>query len=202
MRTNILTPGIAAGVLTVSALVSGCSSGGGTLGDILGGVLTPGPQGGQVVAEVQAVDTREGEIDVRTEAGETGSIGYDSRTVVVYQGRQFDVTALERGDLVVMEVQETEAGGLYTNRIEVTQSVQDRTGEEGGSGLEGTVEWVDRDGGRFGLRRRGGSTVTVSLAWDASRATLDRFNALRQGDYVRIEGSWLNDERVELIRFR
>lgn len=195
--------GAGAGTLLLASLaIAGCSSGGGTLGDILGGVLTPGPQSGQVVAEVQSVDAQGRRIEVRTDQGGTGWVEFDSRTVVIYQGREYDPSALERGDLVRMEVRETEDGDLYTDRIEVTQSVQERTGDTRGSTIEGTVEWIERDRGRFGLRRSGGSDVTVSLAWDAPRATLDRFNALRQGDRVRIEGQWLNDERVELVRFR
>ncbi|HUH12951.1 MAG TPA: hypothetical protein VMK65_07560 [Longimicrobiales bacterium] len=189
--------------LTAGLLSAGCASGGGELGDILGGVLGGGTaQQGQVVGEVQAVDVNDREIDFRTEDGRYGSVAYDASTRVIYEGREYRPTALERGDLVVMHVQETANGQLYTERVEVRQSVQDRgdTGQNA-STLTGRVSWVDTNAGRFGLDRSNGGMVTVSLPWDATRQTVDRFRALRQGDTVRIEGQWLNDDRVEVVRF-
>ena len=203
MKTRLQARAGVAAALAVGLLGAGCASGGGELGDILGGVLGGGgAQEGQVVAEVQAVDTNDREIDFRTEDGRYGSVAYDANTRVIYQGREYQPTALERGDLVVMHIEETGNGRLYTQHVEVRESVQDRGGtSQNASTITGRVSWVDTNAGRFGLDRDNGGVVTVSLPFDASRQTVDRFRSLRQGDQVRIEGQWLNDERVEVRRF-
>jgi hypothetical protein len=43
--------------------------------------------------------------------------------------------------------------------------------------------------------------VVVSLPYNAPRAISDRLNRLREGDYVRMEGRFLNRERFELEAF-
>ncbi len=112
-------------------LLTGCS--GGLLGDILGGGLGGLGGGqeqgqGQLEAEIQQVDTQRQLIQVRTREGETGAVRYDRNTFVVYRQEQYPVTALERGDIVVMQVRQDRDGSLYVGRIDVTQSVQERRG--------------------------------------------------------------------------
>jgi hypothetical protein len=43
--------------------------------------------------------------------------------------------------------------------------------------------------------------VVVSLPSNAPRSVGDRFNRLREGDHVRIEGQFLNQDRFELESF-
>ena len=123
------------------AVLPGCAGGGmggmGGLGDILGSVMGGAggqqqPQQGQgqtqqVQAEVQQLDTQRQRISIRTAQGQTGSVLYDQRTVVVYRQQQYPVTALERGDIVEMQLQRVDQQRLYTSRIDVRQSVQERT---------------------------------------------------------------------------
>jgi hypothetical protein len=111
--------------------LSGCGSSG--IGDVLGGVLgggQPTGESGVVVAEVRAVDTRDQTIRIRTDEGQTADVRYDSRTTVVYRDRNYDVDALEAGDLVRMEVTRTAQNEYYTDQIEVEQSVQERSGQD------------------------------------------------------------------------
>lgn len=189
-------------VLPLSAALTGCAGMGG-LEDILGGAMGGG-QSSQVRAEVQAVDQGNQTIQVRTESGQTGAVRYDQNTRVMYQQQQYPVTALERGDLIVMQLQQNPSGETYVDRIEVEQSVQDRGGQ-GAAGqveiIEGQVGQVDRDQGAFQLRTQG-RTVVVTLPFNPPGQTLDRFHRLRQGEYVTIEGTWIGQNRVELGRFR
>lgn len=120
--------------LTVAlATMPACSGNSlGNLGNILGGALGGSPSGssqqqGEVLAEVQSVDTRQQAIHIRTEQGESGAVLFDRNTVVVYRQQQYPVTALERGDIVEMQLQRVDQQRLYTSRIDVRQSVQERT---------------------------------------------------------------------------
>ncbi|HUF65276.1 MAG TPA: hypothetical protein VMM17_04800 [Gemmatimonadaceae bacterium] len=104
----------------------------GSLGDLLGAIGGPGgaqQQQAQLQAEVQQVDANSQRLYVRTQQGQSGAVRFDNRTVVVYRQQQYPITALERGDIVVMQLHEIAQNELYASRIEVTQSVQERTGE-------------------------------------------------------------------------
>jgi hypothetical protein len=129
---------------TLSLLVGltvlpGCAGGGGMgglggLGDILGSVMggaagTQQQQAQQVQAEVQQLDTQRQRVAIRTSQGQTGSVLYDDRTVVVYRQQQYPVTALERGDIVNMQLVQTSQNEIYVARVDVVQSVQERQGQ-------------------------------------------------------------------------
>jgi hypothetical protein len=53
---------------------------------------------------------------------------YDQQTVVVYRQQQYPVTALERGDVVNLQLLQTGQNDVYVSRVDVVQSVQERTG--------------------------------------------------------------------------
>lgn len=104
---------------------SGCSNLG-SIGNILGSVL--GGQGAQqrqqIDAEIQQVDANGGRLYVRTQDGQQGTIRVDSRTQVVYNNQQYPVTALERGDVVRIQLQQTQNNELYATRIDVLRSAR------------------------------------------------------------------------------
>jgi hypothetical protein len=101
---------------------SGCSNLG-SIGNILGSVLGgQGAQQQQIDAEIQQVDANGGRLYVRTQDGQTGTIRVDSQTQIVYNNQQYPVTALERGDVVRIQLQQTQNNELYATRIDVLRS--------------------------------------------------------------------------------
>jgi exosome complex RNA-binding protein Csl4 len=159
-----------------------------------------------IVGEVQHVDTRAREIEIRTDSGRTSIIRYDNNTQVVYQQRNYSVDNLERGDYVAARVQRDRDGRDFTDSITVRESVQDRGYSSGGSRgrldrAEGRVEYVDSRRGTFEIRDQRNRLIVVSVAFNAPRAVTDQFNRLRNGDYVRIEGRSVNADRFELENF-
>jgi hypothetical protein len=191
------------------ATVSACAGNElGSLGDVLGGVLGTGGTGqqGQLLVEVQGVDTRQQAVHVRTEQGETGSVLFDQNTVVVYRQQQYPVTALERGDIANMQVQRIDQNTLYTSRIDVQQSVQERTGQStsGATGqlsqFYGQVDSIDHQNGIFQIRTQQG-TFTIVLPPGAGDATIQYFHSLRVGQSVTLEGTMSGPTRVDLHRF-
>jgi hypothetical protein len=106
-------------------LLAGCSNMG-SIGNVLGSVL--GGMGGQqqqqqIDAEITQVDPNSGRIYVRTQDGQTGAIRVDSQTQVVYNNQRYPVTSLERGDVVRIQLQQTQNNELYATRIDVLRSV-------------------------------------------------------------------------------
>ena len=186
--------------LTLAAVVlTGCHE----LGHV-DGLGNYGGLGGDVVGEVEHVDTRAREIEIRTDSGRTSVVRYDDRTQVVYQQTSYSVASLEPGDYIAARVQQDRDGRDYTNTITVRESVQDRGGRRGIARLdraEGRIEYVDPRRGTFELRDPRNRLIVVSVAFNAPRSVIDQFNRLRNGDYVRIEGRAVNSDRFDLENF-
>jgi exosome complex RNA-binding protein Csl4 len=196
--------------LAVAMLAAtGCAQLGqlGSLEDVLGTVMGPGgagQQGGELRGEIRHVDTRNQRIEVDSYEGQRGTVHFDSRTRVVYQQREYPVTALEQGDVVGMRVQRDSRGNLYTDYIQVQESVRDRGGDRETGGrtqqIDGNVGAVNQQRGEFELRTRQHGTVRVFLTYGADRSDVDRFRRLRSGDYVRAEVTFVSQGRAELVR--
>jgi hypothetical protein len=159
-----------------------------------------------VVGEVENVDSRAHEIEIRTDSGRTAVVGYNDQTQVIYRQRNYSVTNLERGDYVAAHVQRDRDGRDFADTITVRESVQERsgTGRQTGSRvdrLEGRVEDVDPRRGTFDIRDSRNRVVTVSVAFNAPRSVRDRFDRLRSGDYVRIEGRAGGSDQFDLENF-
>ena len=194
---------VSAAALLVSA--SACSSAGG-LGSILGSVLGAGSGGqsqNQVSGYIQGVDTRNRQIGIQQSNGQTLVVAYDNQTQVVYNNQSFPVTSLENGDQVTVRVQQLQNGGYYTDVVQVDRSVSSGSTIQSGNVqlLQGTVRQVDQNSGLFVLDANNGTRVTVQLGQQLSRNDLNRFRSLRQGDFARFYGVYLNTSRVELRQF-
>ncbi len=221
MRARILGLRVAALATLLSA--AGCSQAG-AIGDILGGVLAPQGQGtgtgqgSQVAGEIQGVDTQRGILQLRTQSGQTGNVYFDQNTRVIYQQREYPVTALERGDVVAMSIQQDQRGNAYTNYIQVQQSVQERTGQttqngtynggtyNGGTSnasvqrFSGTVGYIDTQRGVFELRTQNGA-AQVALPYNVNSQDNQRFRSLRSGQNIVVDGRMVAQGRIDLERF-
>ena len=110
-------------------LLAACGSTGlGDLGSILGSPSAQ--QSSDVTAVVNSIDTQNQRIDVnttyvnnlrQTQSGQ--SIYYDSRTRVVFQGRDYAVTDLERGDEISVRGS-NQSGRYVAETITVTRNVR------------------------------------------------------------------------------
>ena len=167
--------------------------------------------GSNVVGEVREVDARSRQIELSTDAGKRLLVKYDNNTRVSYRQRDYAVADLEPGDYVAVRAQPDRDGRYFADLITVKESVQERGGYSGPSSgggyvgrletLEGRVEYVDLRRGTLEIRDRNNRLVVVSLPYNAPRAVSERLSRLREGDYVRMEGRFLNRERFELEGF-
>jgi hypothetical protein len=190
--------------LTLALALSGCSENVALVG-------RPTLELGQdeFVAEVERLDTSSREIHLRPNDSRTRVVGYSTEARVMYRGREYPVTQLEAGDIVAMRLRQDSRGNSYTDLIRVQESIQDRNQRRGdgaspGRGiqtLDGRVEQLDFQRSSFEIRGQSRERVIVSLSDNARRSDVDRFRALRSGDYVRVEGRFLNRERFELDSF-
>ena len=161
----------------------------------------------EIVATVEQVNTASREIHVRPNDGRTRVVGYTADARAVFRGREYPVSHLEAGDIVAMQLKQDSRGNPYTDLIRVQESSRDWDRDaitRRGTGIQtvdGRVEQVDFQRGSFEMRGQSGERIFVSLPYNARRSDVDRFQALRAGDYVRIEGRFLDRDRFELENF-
>jgi hypothetical protein len=200
---NMRILGRRAAAVSTLLVLAGCSSAGG-LGNVLGSVLGGAGQGAnQVSGYVQGVDTRSQVIALQSSSGQSVNILFDNQTRVVYNNQSYPVTSLDRGDQVTARIQSTN-NGYYTDLVQVDQPVQGSNSSASSGNvqtLQGTVRSVDTQNGLFSMDVGTGTRLTVSMPYSPSRADMNRFQSLRQGDAVRIAAVFLNSSRVELRQF-
>jgi hypothetical protein len=192
-------------ILAIAA-TSACSSAGG-LGNILGSVLGQGQQGqGQVSGTIQNINTRNQQVQLQQSNGQTLTLGYDNQTQVVYQNQSYSVSNLEYGDRVTARIinANTNNSQYYTDLIQVDQSVSSNPGSGSSANVqlfEGSARNIDRTNGTFQITGSNYGTLVISLPYNPRQADVNRFNSLRSGDYVRVYGVLMNNNRVELRQF-
>jgi hypothetical protein len=163
----------------------------------------------ELVAAVERVNTGSSEINLRPNDGRTRVVGYSTDTRVLYRGREYPVSQLEAGDIVAMHLRQDSRGNSYTDLIRVQESIRDRNQSRGDTSrpaagiqtVDGRVGRVDFQRNSFEMRDQSREPVLVSVPDSARRSDFDRFRTLRSGDYVRVEGRFLDRERFELDSF-
>jgi hypothetical protein len=231
-------------LLSLSLLFGGCASGGIFGNDDDNGGYDDGDYDRdrdtrssrvtEVRGRVDDVDTRDEIIwvetsgvyrsDLRNGNDDRLPIYYDDQTEVEYDGRTYEPTALEDGDRVVIDVDDT-GTRLYAREIEVTYDVtsddrDDRDDDYDGdevSELRGTVRWVDQDrrmmeledtSWGFGSNRDGDEEDVVEVYYDNS--TVVEYDGrrygpenLERGDEVRIDvrrdGSRYEADEIQVV---
>jgi hypothetical protein len=187
--------------LPVTLLLPGCA-GMGSIADIVasaGGIYGAG--NGDRSGQITSIDTRRQEIQLSSGWGGSQRIRYDNRTEVLDGSRRSSVRNLSRGDQVRVNVDTDRNGSLYARRIQVQQTTIG--GVNRGSRIQridGEVGRIDTQRGSFELYQNR-TTLLVTLPYQPDRNIRDRFQRLRRGQQIRIEGEMLNAGRVELVRF-
>lgn len=163
----------------------------------------------ELFAEIDRVDASSREIHLRPNDSRKRVIGYSADTRVLYRGREYTVAQLESGDKVSLQLRQDARGNSYTDVVRVHESVRDRNLDRGAADhpaavkqtVGGRVEHVDFQRSSFELSDQSRQSVVVSLPNNARRSDLDRFRALRAGDFVRVEGRFTSRDRFELESF-
>jgi hypothetical protein len=187
-----------------AALMVAATACAGNLGNVLGGVLGGGgASGNQLSGTVRGVDTRYQQISIQTSNGQTVPVSYDNQTQVVYQNQNYPATSLEYGDQITARIQ-ANGNSYYTDYIQVDQSVNNGSGNVSSGNvqsLQGTIRSVDRRNGLFTVDIGNYNTVTVTMPYNASSNDVNRFNSLRNGDFVRFYGVYTGQSQIQLRQF-
>lgn len=181
------------------ALVAALAAGGCAQGGLLGGILNPAPND-QMAGTISGVDTRAQQIFLTTDNGQQLALQYDNRTQVNYQGQSYPVGNLARGDVVTARVQGTMNGGYYTDLIQLTQTAQNSGGGNYQT-IEGQVSQISYQDGTFVLTSRNAPSVIVAMPYNPRQTDVQRFNQLRNGDYVRLQGQYVANNRFQVAAF-
>ncbi len=187
----------------IIAFAGACA--GNSLGNVLGSVLGGGSQGsqsGQVSGTIRGVDSRSQQIAIQQSNGQTIPVYYDNQTQVVYQNQSYPPTSLENGDRVTARIQ-ANGNNYYTDYVQVDQSVNGTSaGTSGLQMIQGTVRQVDLRNGWFTIADANSyNTLTVTVPYNLNSNDINRFRSLRNGDFVRFYGQYLNNSQIQLRQF-
>jgi hypothetical protein len=165
---------------------------------------------GEIRGEIVEIQPNKSQILVRTDDGRQRVLEYDPNTTrVYYHGREYNVRELQAGDVIVFEYR-PRGNNDYAELIRIQEPVQARAGTgvarrvppaPRSDFVEGTVEKIDHDRGVFEVRQPNGGIVTVALPYNARPAEVDTFRRLRRGDYVRLEGQFINRDNFQVLAF-
>jgi translation initiation factor IF-1 len=151
-----------------------------------------------VTATINGIDPGLRELYLRTDRNQHYVVNYTTGTQVTSRGRAASVNDLQAGDRVTVELREGTGRRLFADEIRLE-----------GAGLasplrtvEGTVERIVPERGFLELRTINGALFTVFVPEDSSTETRRRFERIRAGDTVRLEGERLDESRIELLAFR
>jgi hypothetical protein len=216
--TNVSIRSLFAGaILATGLLLTGCvpTAARPTLDEVrlgeAGGevAVNAGLQPGEIRAEIAEIDRSRRNVHVIAEDNRRHALPYDiDHTRVLYHGREYAVDNLEAGDRIAYRSLPRDMN--YVETIRVLEPVQARTAPASARSIssrpshdvvEGTVENVDHGLGVFEIRPRTGRAVTVSVPYNATTTDVDSFRGLRRGDYVRVEGEFVNPESLQLLSF-
>ncbi len=147
---------------------------------------------------IESIDTRNSEIVLSNRM----VVGYDDDTRVEYEGREYRVENLERGDEVFVRV--NPSGRPFARSITVTRSVSAGGSQSYDASLRGTVRNIDTRRRTIEIERGyGGDTTTVeydsrtAVSYDGRRYTVEN---LERGDEVDIRTSGRVAEAIVVTR--
>jgi hypothetical protein len=152
-----------------------------------------------ITASINGIDQQLREVYLRTRNNQHYVVNYTNDTRISDRGRELAVSRLRVGDQVRVDVRE-EGRRLYARQI-----LLESPGAPGASGIgivEGTVERIIPERGLLELRVLNGDLIFVYVPESSSSATKSRFDRIREGDNVRLEGERLSENRMELVAFR
>ena len=166
---------------------------------------------GETRAELMEVIPSRREIRVRTDDGRDRVMSYSTNSITVaYHGWAYTVENLQSGDIIAFQTDPRNSSHIESIRVQ--EPVQARTSPAPSSArpfppsprsnvIEGTVEKIQYDRGIFDVRTRSGEVFIVSLPYSARAVEVESFRRLRTGDYVRLEGQFINRDNLQLESF-
>lgn len=154
-----------------------------------------------ITATVNGVDNKLEEIYLRASGNQHYVVNYTKDTRVSDRGRSLPVAELRVGDQVRVDLRENTGRRLYADHIR-RESAGAADSTIGIRTVEGTVERIVPERGFLELRALNGNLLTVYVPESTSTSTRERFNRIRVGDQVRLEGERLSEDRLELLAFR
>jgi len=164
-----------------------------------------------ITGEVERVDISSRRIYLRSDRGGDRVVAFSANAQVLDRGREYPVTRLEPGDVVALQVRRDSRGEPYTDLIRLQDTVREQAADQRRGTLaesapriltlSGRVDRVDPRGNSFDLNDQPGKPLFVVLSSTVRDSDRERFRTLRAGDFVRIEGQFIGQDRFELLSF-
>ena len=145
----------------------------------------------EFIGTVQELDHSRRELYLRTEGGQSQIVTYTNGTRVAADGKEISTSELGRGDVIEVRMRGTADGRAVADSILVRERGDRNTT------IEGTVERVLSDRRVIELRTAAGALTNVYVPQDSPETVDNEFKRLRSGDFVRLQGIFLGENRFE-----
>lgn len=146
----------------------------------------------EIIGRVQELDHSRRELYIRTEGGQSQVVTYTNGTRVAAAKKEISTSDLGRGDVIEVRMRGTADGRAVADSIFVRER-----GDRNAT-IEGTVERVLSHRRVIELRTASGVLTSVYVPQDAPETVGNEFKQLRSGDFVRLQGIFLGENRFEL----
>ena len=159
------------------------------------------------VGEVERVDISARRIYLRSNQNVRRIVALSPNAQVLDRGREYPVARLRPGDVVAMQIKREPRGEPYADLLRIQESSASQNQRNVPSTasrierLAGRVESVNRRDNSFELDDRSGPPVSVRLSEYVRDSDRERFQTLRAGARVRIEGKFTARDRFEMLSF-
>jgi hypothetical protein len=176
--------------------------------------------GSMLRGSVRYIDTSRRTIEVDRGTGSTVIVEYGSNTPVYFNGRNYMVADLERGDEIEINITDLGSGRYSARDITVTRSVSGTTSgstSASGSTIRGTVAFIDTsrrtielESTSWGSRFNSTSGNRVTISYDQGlnidvNGRMQPISGLERGDVIEVQvnnttGNVLYANRMWLVR--
>lgn len=160
-----------------------------------------------VTGSVERVDIAAQRLYLRSNGGERRAITFSNDAQVLYRGREYPITRLTPGDVVAVQIKRDPRGESYVDLIRIQEEARPDRGlrEEATAPprietLSGRVQTVNRRDSSFELDNQP-NPIIVALSQNVRDSDRERFQTLRSGDHVRVEGRFISRDRFEMLSF-
>jgi len=161
-----------------------------------------------VIGAVERVDVAAHRLYLRSNSGERNSVAFTDDAQVFDRGREFPITRLAPGDVVAMQIMRDTRGESYVDLVRLREAARADRGLRDETMppphiemLSGTIQRVSRSDDSFELENSLNKMVSVALSEYVRDSDRERFQKLRSGDQVKIEGRFIGRDRFEMLSF-
>jgi hypothetical protein len=161
-----------------------------------------------VIGAVERVDVAAHRLYLRSNSGERNSVALPTMRRSLTEAANFRLRDSRRAMSVAMQIMRDTLGESYVDLVRLREAARADRGLRDETMppphiemLSGTIQRVSRSDDSFELENSLNKMVSVALSEYVRDSDRERFQKLRSGDQVKIDGRFIGRDRFEMLSF-